>query len=215
MRWGRLLLITVALSSCREIEPVAPGGTFSGYQLNGIVTNSSGIPLEGIEFRMFYEYVNGFSARDTGRVLVADTVSAIQVDVFDSEGNRVRSFPVVPSPGYLRRNIWDQKDSTTGDVKSGLYTIIVYLNGFFARQYTWLVDGNVSAVTDQNGQFTIPKNCLPIGNVVDLYDSLGSYVGTSQIIATIRLVVSSPSLPGFILVTLFFNQITRISITLS
>ena len=212
MCWGRLLLITFVLSSCREIEPVSPGEMFSGYQLNGIVTNSSGIPLEGIEFRMFYEYVNGFSPRDTGRVLVSDTVTAIQVEVFDSEGSRLRSFSVVPSPGYLQRNIWDQKDSTARDVKSGLYGIIVYFNGNFARQYTWVVDGNVSAVTDRDGQFTIPKSCLPIANIVDLYNPQGSYTGTSEIIATIRL--SSPGVPGSIFVTLSLNQITRIIITL-
>ncbi len=211
---GWLLLSTFALSSCREIEPLPRGEVFYGYQLNGVVTNSSGIPQAGIEFRMFYQYLNGFSPRDTDRVLVLDTVSAILVEVFDSENNRLRSFPVFPSPGYVQRNIWDQKDSTSRDVKSGLYTIRVYLNGSFARQYAWLVDGNVTAVTDLDGQFTISKSSFPIGYIVDLYDTQGFYTGTSEIIATIRLVISSPSVPGFILVTLALNQITRINIIL-
>src|SRR5712692_8620042 len=126
MCWRQLVLIGLLVSSCREIEPVSPGQVFSGYQINGIVTNASGIPLEGIELRLFYEYGVRYPAQDTAQLFVSDSVNTIQAEVFDGEARLVRSFSIARFTGYLRRKIWDEKDSTSQSVKSGLYTIIVY-----------------------------------------------------------------------------------------
>ena len=209
-RW--LLLIVVVLTCCREIEPFSPSGPFFGYQVNGIVTNANGVPLEGVSLRLFYEYGGRYAALDTAQLRVYDTLNTIRVEVFDADDKLVRWFTVLPYSGYLQRNVWDEKDSTASDVKSGLYRMLVYFNTSLVKQSRWLVDGKVSAVTDVSGQFSILNSSLPVGEIVDLYDQQGSYFGTYEILPTIRLVV--PSAPGSVLVTLFQNQITRISLTL-
>lgn len=209
-----LLFLPVAFLSCREIEPFSPPTVFSGYQLEGNVTTANGFPLQGVEIRLFYLNGNRYPARDTTRLLVTDSIAVIQAIVMDSVNSIVRRFSVLPQTGYLPRRLWDEKDSTGAEVKNGLYTIRVYFNGYLVLQYRWLVDERLTAVTNANGQFLIPKRCLPVGEIVDRYNSLGEYDGTFDITEDIVLHVATSSAQRTVFLTLRKDQITRILITL-
>lgn len=214
MCWHRFVLLAIVLSSCREIEPVSPQVPFSGYQIEGIVTTSNGFPLEGVEIRLFYQYGNQFPAQDTGCVFVPDSVNNIQAAVSDFDGNIVRRFTVPNLFWCIPRNIWDGRDSTSALMKNGLYTIAVYFNGSLAKQYKWLVDARLTAVTNGNGQFLIPKCCLPVEEIVDLYDSLGAYDGTFDITSEVALRASTTNARRTVFLTLLKDRITRINIIL-
>lgn len=214
MRW-LLFVGCVCALSCREIEPFSSPGFFRGYQLEGSVTAQSGFPLQGAEIQLFYEYGNDFPPLDTAEIVIPDSVTVIEARIVTYEVNAVRNFSLPTTNRRLKRNLWDERDSTGVNVNNGLYLIRLFFNGAFSVQYTWLVDSHITAVTDVNGQFVISQTSLPIGAIVNLYDSSGAYSSTRDITADIVLRVffgnvrrTTPPL------TLAKDEITRIMIVL-
>ena len=215
MRWVPLAVVVLGLSSCREVETFSPDSSgLSGYQLEGNVVTQSGFPLQGVEVQLFYQPGNLYVAQDTARIPVPDSTTAIDVAVVSYDGKFIRSFSVSPAYQTLPRNLWNEKDSSGADAKNGIYFIRVSFNHVFARQYEWLVDGHVTATTDDQGQFVIFPRSLPIGSIVDLYDSSGVYQETADIAADILVRARSQTSQRTGYVTLTRDQITRITIVM-
>ena len=64
--------ICVSLS-CREVQPFESVQTIGGYQLDGEVTTSIGVPVEGVDVRLYfnYQYISD-APGDTQTVYVRD-----------------------------------------------------------------------------------------------------------------------------------------------
>jgi len=216
MKWMSLSVVALALAGCREVGPYSPNSSssFHGYQLQGNVVTQSGFPLQGVELEVFYDFRSGYPAQDTTAIPVPDSTDTIEVSVFSDDGILVKTFVLPPVYTTLPRNIWNENDSSGVPVKSGAYFIRVYFDGAFARQYQWLVDGHVTAVTDDQGQFVITKLSLPIGIVCDLYDSAGTYRETAQITEEIFIRATRQGTVRTGYVTLAKDQITQITIVM-
>lgn len=202
----------VALSSCREIEPFTPPTEFSGYQINGTVETSGGMPLEGVPIRMFYQFGARVVPEDTARVFISEAADSIRIFVYDSEGRPVRRFDVPDAVGWLPRNIWDERDSTNATVKNGLYTISVSIDGQTVKQYTWLVDGKICATSDANGEFSITNRHLPLGKIANRYDDQGQFFGAYIILSSVHLRASHAGVERIHILQLTRDQITRVRI---
>lgn len=213
LRWAAVAVLACAVCSCREIEPFSPGGSISGYRVEGTVTDAAGRALAGAEIRMFYELGARTAPRDTSHVIVQVPNSTVEIVVIGPDGELVRRFSVFGVVGPVRRNVWDEKDSNSTSVKNGIYLLKVYVNGSLARSYGWLVDRKLTAVTDSTGSFTIPGFRLPVGEVVDLYDVNGLYDGTFVIAGNIVLEARYPGLQRSVRFALLRDQITRVSIS--
>lgn len=209
-------LFVMTFLSCREIIPVEEEQNIIGYQINGFVTDASGNSIESVKVYLSYDKVKISSIpMDTVALYISDPNIYVTVDVFNINNEFVANIFTGKLPvGVVERFNWDGRIDSNIFAPSGYYKIVIYYNNQFVKEYPILVEGNKTAETNKKGEFFILNENLPIGKIYDRYDSLKKYIGTYKIIETVLLELEYKGVYKRGYVSLDYNKITKVSITL-
>jgi hypothetical protein len=179
------------LLSCREIRQFQPIDIISGYELQGEVTSKNGIPLDSVSVRLYYTYdYLGPQQLDTIPVIITDSTKIVFVAVYSKAGAYVQTLYFnFHSPGILPTYLWDGRGEGGEPVPSGEYVIVYSYGSTVVKQVPVIADGNVTATTDRNGNFTLPNSCFPVGGVFGMYADNGEYVGAFRVLQDVEIVL--------------------------
>jgi hypothetical protein len=199
--------------SCREIQPFGGSVTpIRGYQLDGEVTTSTGVPVEGVDVRLYfnYQYVSDTPV-DTQTVYVRDPSRPVDIAVYTRDFLFVKQLYLGYKPaGPLPRWTWDGFDAAGKPVPGGKYFIRYVVDTVIVKYSPVIVDGHVTATSATGGMFSIGSSNLPIGDSFDLFDQYNTYAGTYEVVPAIDISLrkgnASASYTGIQLNT---NQITK------
>jgi hypothetical protein len=164
-KWLVVVLALVGVVGCERDLPfvVPPPVSISGYQIEGYVTDRLGIPVKNLPIALWYEfdYVDGTPPNRTFYVDNSNATSLVRV--LDIKKNVKRVLFQGRAPLGVLDVSWDQKDSLGHPVLTGIYTVEFRQGGVPKNSYTTVVNGNVAAVTDSLGHYTISNDLLPVG----------------------------------------------------
>lgn len=183
---GMLCLI---INSCREIEPSQSVQNIIGYQLNGIVMTSNGIPLDSVIVRLFYRYDYVRSTPlDTVQIYITDLNQEINVSVWSDSTNYIRTLHSGTwSIGLLPRFKWDGMDSNRIPLPSGKYFVRYVVDNKKIKELPVVLDGQITTMTNNGGRFTIMNKNLPIAERFDIYGLNGTFYGVYRVSSTVAL----------------------------
>jgi hypothetical protein len=202
----------MALSwSCREVLPLEISSPITGYQLDGTVTTSNGVPVSGVEVVLYYEKdLTGTQPTDTASVVVRDPTKPVDVAVYTEKLQFVRQLFLGYKPaGVLPPMLWNGTDKNGAPVPSGKYVIRYVVDTAIVKFSPVLVEGHTTTVTDQLGHFTLNADRLPIGETFDLYSSTNAYVGTYQVVPSVDIILrTASSRMAYLTIDLLLNQVT-------
>lgn len=190
MRRAMLAVVLIAaVSGCRDVIPFQDITTITGYQLNGALTTASGVPIEGADVSLVYNYdFLSDTPADTVQVVVTKPVSFVDVAVYTTTYDLVRQlFFDNRNEGPVPHFYWNGRDRNNNLVPSGKYLIRYVIDTTIVKYTPWIVEGHTTAATDVGGKFTISGSGLPIGDVFDIYDNTNTYLGTYRVAQTINL----------------------------
>ena len=209
MRLFVLGICCLFVNSCREIQPVTPSVTISGYQITGTVISSNGTVLDSVAVKLSYDYqLFGNVKTDTQTVYVSDPAKIVDVSVYNSKNIFVRNLYFgTHSVGVVPRAFWNELDDHGQLVPSGKYNIRYIIDGTIIKQSPVIIDGNLTTITNSSGNFTITNDYLPVGEIFDYYDSVGVYQITRQVQPYIILEFTKFNLSGTYAVYVRDNQI--------
>ncbi|MDI6766529.1 MAG: hypothetical protein QME52_06875 [Bacteroidota bacterium] len=188
-----------------------------GYQLNGIVMTSNGIPLDSVMVRLFYRYDYVRSTPlDTVQIYLPALGYEINVSVWRDSTQYIRTlYSGTWSTGYLPRFRWDGKDTNLIQMPSGKYFIRCIINNRIIKETPVVLDGSITAITNNNGRFTITDTNLPIGEQFDIYRSNGTFYGVYRVSSTVALEFHIQEVYAeYPTVDLQKNQVTNLAFTL-
>ncbi len=217
MRALAAAVLSLLALSCRDIQPVSQFVSTQGYRLDGIVTSANGIPLSGVEVRLYYNYdFYGSNPIDTQRVIVRDSTKIVDIAVYTPKLVFIRQlFLGYRSPGTVPRANWDGRDEFGAPVPSGKYFIRYVVDTTIVKYSTVVVDGHLTSTTDNNGSFEIGPDNLPVGTIFDAYFIDGSYDATYEVIPSVDVLLHKSTLTkGYTGIALGLNQVTTITLTL-
>ena len=186
---GIIGCLCLALIGCREIQPFETISATQGYQIKGKVTNASGVPLDSVRVRLYFNLnLVGTTPIDAQAVIVTEPVSIVQITVYTPDYVFVRQiFSDHLTRGPVPRARWDGNDQKGAPVASGKYLIRYVIDTTIVKDSPVLVDGHLMGVTDALGRFTITPDRLPVAEMFDRYFSDNTYNGTFQVQPTVGL----------------------------
>jgi hypothetical protein len=190
VRWV-FLFLCVAAFSCRAIEPYYDSQNIRGYRVDGILTTANGIPVEGAMVELYYYYrYNSDRPVDSVQAIVTDSSQMINISVYTTDYKFLRTlyFGRANMTGPIPHYEWDGKDLHGESVSSGKYLIRYVIDSTVIKYSTEILDGQVSAITDQGGQFSILDGNLPVGELFDVYFLNGQFYASYQVEERIALV---------------------------
>jgi hypothetical protein len=184
--------ICLLFFSCREIQPFQPVTTIQGYRLDGIVTSANGIPLGDVQLILYYNYdYYSTTPVDTQKVIVQTATRVVDVAIYTASHVFVRQLYFgYHAPGPLSLFSWDGRDAYGRNVPSGKYLMRFALDNVVIKYSTIIIDGNITAITDSTGKFSIGNDNLPVGELFDFYLDNGTYDATYQVEPEVELVFS-------------------------
>jgi hypothetical protein len=214
----RSLLVALSLFawSCREIQGVDPvPEEITGYLVSGSVTTESGVPLDSVEVRIWYNFEpSDLGPIDTAHVVVTDPTKVVDVMVTTPAGDFVRQLYLnYRQPGPVPRFQWDLYDSHGVFAPSGVYIVRTSFDTVVVKRERRIIQGTPTAVTDARGRFKIGMDRLPIGEIFDLYTLQNQYNGTYSVLPRIDLELRKGALFGAATINLQLNRITTASFT--
>src|ERR1041385_5721163 len=222
MRYAIALWLMITALTCREIQSyslVQPDAGFRGYQLNGTVRTGTGAPVDSVSVTLSYvNAIIGSSPMDTQIVMVTNPNQILDVKVFTPGFEQVRKlYPGTFPVGIVPRYQWDGVGDDGKLVPSGKYLVRYSVDAAIVKYSTVVISGNVTALSDANGRFTLPAARLPIDQVYDKYSTDGVYIGTAVILPAISIALGKP--PSTTIVRSTFSlqrdQVTVASFTLN
>ncbi len=217
MRFLSAATVCLLFVSCREIQPYQPVTTIQGFQLDGIVTSSNGIPLRNVQIILLY-YYDYYSTTpvDTEKVIVQPTTRVVDIAVYTVAHTLVRQiFLGYHAPGPLAPVVWDGLDAKGNYAPSGEYLMRYALDGVVIKYSPLVVDGNVTATTDSTGKFSVGGSNLPVNAVFDAYFSNGTYDASYIVMPEVDIVLRSGSTQKlYAAIELATDQVTTIAMTL-
>jgi hypothetical protein len=186
-----LLFLCVSAFSCREIEPYNNPDVVQGYQVNGILTTDNGIPIDSASILLYY-YYKYYSDQpfDTVQAVVTNPAQLVDISVYTTNYEFLKTLFSGPAgmTGPLSHYTWDGKDWHGYSMPSGKYLIRYKIDTTIVKYSVFVLQGQVSAMTDYGGKFTIPNKYLPVGEIFDIYYMNGEYYVTYQVEPRIALV---------------------------
>ncbi len=212
MRLGLAGILLVVCGSCREIQQFSPASEVQGYQLDGSVTTSNGVAVDGVDVRLYYSYnYVSDTPTDTTLVVVTNPAKPVDVAVYNSDLKFIRQlFLGYKAAGQVPRFTWDGYDASGNAVPGGKYFIRYVVDTVIVKFSPVLVDGHITATTDAGGHFTFAPRNLPVGDRFDLYDFSNQYAGTYEIVSTIDITLrKGSSHASFTNIPLILNKITK------
>lgn len=194
MRVFYLILIPAVLLSCRDLESPSDLGGVEGYELRGKVVTKNGLPLEEVQVSLYY-YYQYISDRklDTVQIVITDTSQILEVTVLKPDLSPVRKLFLGKwrTLGPLQQIYWNGRDDENRPMPSGLYYMDFRLDSLFIKRNSLVIEGNVTAVSDIYGRFTVRNQNLPVGVIFDAYRDDGSFNGVFKLEPEIALVLRS------------------------
>jgi hypothetical protein len=211
-----LILSCLAALSCREVQPLGlPDQEIAGYSLKGTVLTLSGIPVDGVEVRLWYTYtLSSEGPVDTSRPVVTDPTKVVSVAVYTPDGTFVRQLYLnYRPPGPVPRIQWDFVDQDGNFVPSGEYQVRYAFDTAVVKVERRIAQGLPSAVSDGEGEFRLGPERLPVGRTYDIYTIGNTYAGTYTVMASIDMEFQKSSLFGTARVALNLNRLTTAAFT--
>jgi hypothetical protein len=213
-----ILLLCLATFSCREIEPYYNTDEVQGYQVNGILTTANGLPIDSASVVLYYyfKYYNDQPA-DTIPVVVTNPTQLVDISVYSEEYEYVRTLFSGPAgiTGAFPHYAWDGNDWRGVPVPSGKYLIRYAIDNNLIKYSVYILQGQVTTLTNSRGMFTIPNRNLPVGEIFDIYSINGQYYVTYQVEERIALVfVQGGRRSDFLTLNLQKDKITTGAFTL-
>ena len=167
-------------------------------EIKGYVYNNSGEPLENTAIFLTYEIVPidrptttiRFSLPNSGPVSlwVTDFCGDLVKTLIDNEMYEAGTYSVT----------WDATDNFGNLVVAGEYNwnlepdsyygeAKMFFNGIYYGDLESIEDYNYHALTDDEGYFSIPIDCLSFGVIQTMTDEVGNYLGEFIVPYTIKL----------------------------
>lgn len=201
--------------SCREIILVEEENKISGYQINGIVTTSSGTPIESVMVYLSYDKIKISSTPlDTFNLYISDPNINVVVNVYDISDEFIKILFSGKLPvGPVSRFNWFGELDSINVAPSGYYKIRIYFNNQLVKEYPIIVEGNLTAISNKKGEFFIYNKNLPIGKLFDIYDYQNRYIGTYKIVESVLLELEYRTYIKRGYVNLNQNKITKVNVT--
>jgi len=207
------LLLAMFLGCERQI-PLVPVAEvpINGYQIEGTMLDGLKRPLVGVSIRMYYDptYVGSDSVPNRSYTPQAAS-ELVLVRVYDSAGLFVKLLFQGTISDSSITILWDGRNGGGAPAPSGLYTVRYSVGSEVRTSYPVIVDGNVTAVTDTAGHYTIGNTNLPIGSVVPYLNGT-TFLGWYRIDPSVFLEVQAPSLSRTYHIALEVNVITEFSL---
>lgn len=207
-------MIAIAFFGCERQIPVVPvqQAPITGYQIEGTMTDGLKRPLVGVSMRMYYDptYVGSDSVPNRSYTPQAAS-EFVLVRVYNSGGLFVKLLFQGTISDTAITVLWDGRDAGGGPAPSGLYSVRYSVGSVVRASYPFIVDGNVTAVTDTAGFYTIGNINLPIGSIVPYYNGT-TFLGWYRIDPSVFLEVQAPSLSRTYHIALDVNVITEFSL---
>lgn len=203
--------------ACREIQPPDFELPIQGYALDGTVTTTNGVPVEGVEVKLYYDKaLVSVDPTDTQQVIVTDPSKPVDIAVYTTDYQLVQQLFLGYQPaGVLPRWPWSGHDDQGNLVPSGKYLLRYVVDTVIVKFSPLIVEGHPTAVTDGLGHFTISGARLPIGERFDLFDQYDRYVATYQVMPSIDVFLRKADVRiGYGPIGLTKDRITRKVFTL-
>lgn len=215
MRWV-LFIFLLLTASCREIIHVEEIKKISGYQIDGLVTNAGGTPLENVSIYLYYEtFKISNTPIDTVEAVVSDSNSIVSFTVVDINGKTVKTlFTGKLQVGLIPRVTWDGYITNNIKAQSGYYIIRIIIDTVIVKESPIIIDGSLYTKTNKEGGFTILNQNLPVGKIFDKYNSQNKYIGTYSVAPSVFLEVHYNSIKKTGRVNLKKDLITKVNITI-
>lgn len=177
-----VLVLTFVVIGCRDAGIETPITSINGYQVEGTVFDGLDQPFDNLPIALFYttEFVdNNVPVRE---YTIQTPGEFVNIDVYDADSVLVRNL-YAGTPGDTTIYVpWDRRRNDSSLVGSGIYTVRVTVGGTIRHSYLDVVNGNITAVTNASGAFTIPDVNLPIGySPTPFYNASGAFVGNYRI----------------------------------
>ena len=195
----KILCLSMLWFSCESsTEPEENNNHIRGY-----VYNNSGEPLENTAIFLTYEIIPidrpnttiSFSIPEAGPVSVwiTDFCGDLVKTLIDNEMYDAGTYSVT----------WDTRDNNDNVIVHGSYTVYINLNGseismntfYNSIDYNWIMNEsnpeswNSHDLTNEEGYFSIPIECLSFGVTQTMTDGNGNYLGEFIVPYTIKLSV--------------------------
>jgi len=189
VRYVLFAVMCFTLISCREIQTLSFPVSIKGYQLNGSLTAVNGVPIGGTEVRLYYNYeIVALEPADTQVVMVTNPTRIVDIAVYTEKYAFVKQLYL----GYMQvgpvpRARWTGVDYKGNFVPSGKYYIRYVLDTVIVKYSPVLVEGAVTAYTDETGKFKIVNDNLPVGEIFDFYRPDGTFYGVLRVLPDIGL----------------------------
>lgn len=177
-----LLGISLVAMACRDAGVETPVTKVNGYQIEGTVFDGLDQPFDNVPINLFYitEFVdNTVPVRE---YTIQTPGEFVNIDVYDADSVLVRNLYAGTPADTTIYVPWDRRRNDATLVGSGIYTVRVTVGGILRHSYVDVVNGNVTAMTNASGVFTIPDVHLPVGySPAPFYNSSGAFVGNYRI----------------------------------
>ncbi len=189
MRLCTLGILSLVTLSCRDIQPPTTPPIISGFQLNGVFSLASGVPIEGASVRLYLDYEDaGTGQTDTVQVVVTDSTKPVDVSVYTSKLFFVKTlFLGRRSPGPIPRYFWNGYDEHGVLQPSGRYLIGYQIGDSVYKFSPFLLNGQITATTNNLGEFIIHSENLPVDAIIDRYDPSGVYLATLHLLPSVEV----------------------------
>lgn len=167
-----LLVLAGGCGENHPLDPVVPADD----GIVGHVVDQDGNPLAGIAVGLVYdfEYPDRFAKPSTGIGFALPEPGFVRVVVFDLARETVRTLADGQMPAGNHNIIWDTRDADGHLVPNGLYLVLVEFEGsplsenrlFINSVGPDTINQRPNALTDSAGYFRIPRNLIPVGEIV-------------------------------------------------
>lgn len=213
-----LVMFVVLMTGCERPIPVSDvTPPVVGYEVQGTVTDQIGNPVPNVKISVDYYWSSVYAdSAATRSYFVSDPTASVQAVVANWNGDIIRVLTQPQTHYGTYEVLWDGKDSTGFLPPSGIYYVEYLVNGVLRFSYNQIVTGGQVAVTNAQGQYTIPIQYLPVdSSSVPLFSSYDStYVGNIIISNQVIFTFSYPTNVHQIQRTLTKGQITIINLVL-
>jgi hypothetical protein len=210
-------IIIVFCLGCERDTQLLSVETTTGYKVQGRVSDRIGNPVAGVSVSVWYDYElvdrNPAPSKD---FTITDSTKTLSVVVRNRSGQTIRTiFTGTLPPGNYTYD-WDMKDATGNDPPASMYAVHYLVDGVSQKSYSVTVSGTIVALTDVQGQYTIPDNNLPVGFYpVPIYSFDKSvYFGNHRIVPAVRLAFTTTALAKEVVVNLSKDVVKKFDVTL-
>lgn len=196
-------IITFSVISCSEVnKPDDPP-----QKLYGQITDSSGTPLKDININLYYSFLDkavqksflkwdtsvqfGIANRSFVKIFLyrfGEVQDTIKIDTLPAGRHTIFFDTRLPNGSHkIEIKI---KDLTTG--KDSTSFVKMFINNPDTYYFTTIHEKPL-AVTDENGNFTIPDKYVAVGEEISRFDEVGNFIGKSIVTPEVTFMLDNGS----------------------